>query len=57
MDHISFDEDVMEMYREEGDLREKLREKRKGGAEKRDPKFRLLSFACGFCVTLTFRQV
>ncbi|KAG2102847.1 uncharacterized protein F5147DRAFT_639100 [Suillus discolor] len=42
MDHISFDEDVMEMYREEGDLREKLREKRKGGAEKRDPKFRVI---------------
>ncbi|KAG2158670.1 uncharacterized protein EDB93DRAFT_1245901 [Suillus bovinus] len=41
MDHISFDEDVIELYREDGDLREKLREKRKGGAEKRDPKFRV----------------
>ncbi|KAG2338288.1 hypothetical protein BDR05DRAFT_1043359 [Suillus weaverae] len=42
MDHVSFDEDVLEMYREEGDLREKLREKRKGGAEKRDPKFHVI---------------
>ncbi|KAG1731813.1 Rho GTPase activation protein [Suillus paluster] len=41
MDHISFDEDVLELYREEGELREKLREKRRGKAEKRDPKFRL----------------
>jgi hypothetical protein len=41
MDHISFDEDVLELYREEEDLRERLRERRKRGAEKRDPKFRL----------------
>lgn len=42
MDHISFDEDVLELYREETDLREKLREKRKHGIEKRDPKFRVI---------------
>lgn len=55
MDHVSFDEDVLEMYREEGDLREKLREKRKGGAEKRDPKFRLFCLRAGFFITLTLR--
>ncbi|KAG2121760.1 hypothetical protein DEU56DRAFT_93619 [Suillus clintonianus] len=42
MDHVSFDEDVLELYREEGDLREKLREKRKGKVEKRDPKFHVI---------------
>lgn len=42
MDHISFDEDVLELYREEEDLRERLRERRKRGAEKRDPKFRVI---------------
>lgn len=42
MDHVSFEGDVLELYREEGDLREKLREKRKGGVEKRDPKFRVI---------------
>lgn len=42
MDHISYDEDVLELYREEGNLREKLREKRKGRVEKRDPKFHVI---------------
>ncbi|KAG2037969.1 hypothetical protein BDR03DRAFT_956006 [Suillus americanus] len=42
MDHISFDDDVLELYGEDGDLRERLREKRKRGAEKRDPKFRVI---------------
>lgn len=42
MDHICFDEDVLELYREEGELREKLREKHRGKAEKRDPKFQVI---------------
>ncbi|OJA19754.1 hypothetical protein AZE42_06787 [Rhizopogon vesiculosus] len=41
MDHILFD-DVLDLHRQEVALQEKIRDKRRGKTEKRDPKFRVI---------------